>query len=259
MDPAAIQSDFAAALHDPSPDAVPTGFSDVAARRFRVYRNNVRIALIEALGAAYPAVLRLVGIPFFEQMARVYIEACPARQRTLNLYGDGFDDFVGGFGPARGLPYLADVARLERAVLEACHAADAPALDPVLLTALGPGLASARLTPHPATRLVRSAYPIADIWHANNGDSLLEDELVLANTAAGALVMRPGFSVSVEALASGQCTFVETLLAGDNLAAANAAAVLFDEGFDIIVAFRDLLAAGAFAGIASKPLEGEQV
>ena len=135
---AALQADFAAALRDRSPDAVPDGFSDAAARRFRVYRNNARVALIEALAAAYPAVSRLVGEPFFHRMAGVYAAAEPSRERTLNLYGETFADFVAGFAPARELPYLADVARLERAVLEARHAADAPALDPAAATALGP-------------------------------------------------------------------------------------------------------------------------
>ena len=85
---AALQADFAAALRDRSPDAVPDGFSDAAARRFRVYRNNARVALIEALEAAYPAVSRLVGEPFFHRMAGVYAAAEPSRERTLNLYGE---------------------------------------------------------------------------------------------------------------------------------------------------------------------------
>ena len=120
----------------------------------------MRVALVDALGAAYPAVLGLVGSEFFERMALVYASDRPATERTLNLYGGEFADFIVGFAPARELPYLADVARLERAVLEARHAADASALDPTALTALGAGLSAARLKPHPATRLVRSEYPI---------------------------------------------------------------------------------------------------
>ncbi len=253
---ATAQADFAAALNDPSPDAVPDGFSGAAARRFRVYRNNVRVALIEALAAAYPAVLRIVGEPFFHRMAGVYAAEEPSRRRTLNLYGENFADFVAGFAPARDLPYLADVARLERAVLEARHAADAPALDPGAAAALGPGLSSARLKPHPTTRLVKSEYPVAEIWHANAADAPTADDLVLTAGAAGALVSRPALSVSVEALAPGRCAFAETLLDGGDLAAAHAAAASLEEDFDVIPAFRDLLTAGVFAGVASKPGDG---
>ena len=253
---AELQADFAAKLRDSSPGAAPDGFPDAAARRFRVYRNNVRVALVEALAAAYPAVLGLVGTEFFERMALVYASDRPATERTLNLYGEEFADFIAGFAPARELPYLADVARLERAVLEARHAADAPALDPAALTALGAGLASARLIPHPATRLVRSEYPVAEIWRANTGDTPPEGELVVEAGAAGALALRPALAVSVESLTPGRCAFAEALLAGGDLAAAHGAAASLEEEFDVIPAFRDLLAAGAFAGVADQPSEG---
>ena len=256
---AASQADFAAALLDPSPDAAPAGSSDVAARRFRVYRNNVRVALMEALAAAYPVIARVVGTPFFERMARVFIAQRPARERTLNFYGDGLADFVADFPPARELPYLADLARLERAVLEARHAADAPALEPSVLTALGAEIAAARLTPHPAARLVRSAYPIADIWRAHEGDAPTTGDLAFATGAAGALVLRPRLAVSVAPLAPGRCAFVETVLAGGDLTAAHAAATSSDAGFDVMTAFRDLLAAGAFAGVAGNRGEGDRV
>ena len=255
---AASQAGFAAALLDPSPDATPAGSSDVAARRFRVYRNNVRVALMEALAAAYPVIVRVVGTPFFERMARVYIAKRPACERTLNFYGDGLADFVAEFPPARELPYLADLARLERAVLEARHVADAPPLEPSVLTALGAEIATARLKPHPATRLVRSAYPIADIWHAHDGDAPTIGDLAFAAGAAGALVLRPGLAVSVAPLAPGRCAFVETLLAGGDLTAAHAAATSLDAGFDVMTEFGDLLSTGTFAGVAGNRGEGDR-
>ena len=254
---AARQADFARALRDPAPDAVPDGFAGVAARRFRVYRNNVRVALVEALAAAYPAVERIVGAEFFRRMAAVHAADRPATARTLNLYGEGFPDFVAGFAPARDLPYLADVARLERAVLESRHAADAPALDPAVLTALGAGLATARLAPHPATRLVRSAWPVADIWRANTGDAAPDGALALTGGSGGALAVRPGLSVSVEALAPSRAAFAETLLAGGDATAAHAEAISIDAEFDVVAAFRELLAAGAFAGLAGQGDQGE--
>ena len=255
---AAAQAEFAAALRDPAPGAVPAGFSGLAGRRFRVYRNNVRVALTEALAAAYPAIRRIVGQPFFDEMARVYVSDRPATARILNLYGAEFADFVAGFAPARDLPYLADVARLERAVLESLHAADAPALDPAALGALGADLAAARFAPHPATRLVRSAWPVAGIWRANADDETPAGELVFSDGPEGALVLRPGLSVRVEALAPAGSAFAATLLAGGDAMAAAAAATAIDEGFDVVPAFRTLLAAGAFAGLAGQPGEGER-
>ena len=99
-------------VRDPAPDAVPDGFS--GARGTAVHdlsQQHVRVALIEALAMAYPAVARLVGTPFFERMANLYAAGHPALARTLNLYGGEFADFIAGFAPARELPYLADVAQ----------------------------------------------------------------------------------------------------------------------------------------------------
>ena len=255
---ASMQAGFAAALGDPAPDAAPAGLGEPARRRFRVYRNNVRVALVEALAAAYPAVRRIVGEPFFDEMALVYVSDRPARARNLNFYGADFADFLAGFPPARDLPYLADVARLERAVLESLHAADAPSLDPAALAALGTRVATARFAPHPATRLVRSRWPVARIWRANTGDSPPEEELVLAADGAGALVVRPALSVRVEALGPTECAFAGTLLAGGDPMAAEADAADRDGEFDIVPAFRNLLAAGAFAGLAGEKREGAQ-
>ena len=56
----------------------------------------------------------------------------------------------------------------------------------------------------------------------------------------------------------GRCAFVETVLAGGDLTAAHAAAAALDEGFDVMTAFTDLLAAGAFAGVAGNRGEGDR-
>ena len=49
-----------------------------------------------------------------------------------------------------------------------------------------------------------------------------------------------------------------TLLAGGDPMTAHAEAASTDEDFDVVPAFRELLAAGAFAGLAGEPREGEQ-
>ena len=61
-------------------------------------------------------------------MARAYALAEPPRSPVLMDYGAGFADFIAGFAPAASLPYLPDVARIERAWREAYHAADAEPL-----------------------------------------------------------------------------------------------------------------------------------
>jgi hypothetical protein len=223
--------------------------------RFRIYRNNARVALIEALAANYPVVWRIVGDRQFADIARAFVANRPSRERTLNFYGADFAAFVEAFDPVRAVPYLGDVARLERAVLESRHAAYATPLDPGTIAALGNGVATARLSTHPATRLVAALYPIADIWNAHGEENPQGDAMVFASGAAGALVVRPGFEVMVKALDAAIFAFTEALLAGHDLIGAHAAAAALDAEFDVLAAFRSLLADGAFAGIAAAQQE----
>lgn len=81
--------------------------------RLAVYRNNVVGSLIDALADAFPVAQQLVGVAFFRAMAGVFARQAPPRSRILAHYGEGFAEFIEGFEPARSVPYLADVARLE--------------------------------------------------------------------------------------------------------------------------------------------------
>ena len=135
------------------------------ARRFAVYRNNVHVGLVGALEKAFPVVRQLVGDGFFQIMARAYVAAEKPASPVMLDYGHGFPDFVAGFAPAEGLPYLADVARLEVALTQAYHAAEADALDRTGLAGLDLSrLDATTLALHPAARLVRSPCPVGTIW-----------------------------------------------------------------------------------------------
>ncbi len=121
-----------AALVDPNL-AVPRGLvsprGDADAKRFAVYRNNVHVGLVNALASRFPVTRRVVGAEFFTAMARVFVGQTKPRSPVLLTYGDDFPEFIAGFSPAAGLPYLPDVAQLEVLWSRAYHAADTPVLD----------------------------------------------------------------------------------------------------------------------------------
>src|SRR4029077_20816807 len=99
-----------------------------AALRYNVYRNNVTVSLIDALAAIFPATQRITGVEFFRAMARFHIRDTPPRSPLLFEYGHDFPDFIARYEYAQGMPYLPDTARIERAWLDAYHAADMPPL-----------------------------------------------------------------------------------------------------------------------------------
>jgi hypothetical protein len=229
---------FARALVNPSqPAPAATRRSDGRSveRRFAVYRNNVAVALIGALEARYPVVRRLVGDDFFRAMAGAYVAAEKPRAPTLIHYGDGFPDFVAGFPPAGAVAYLADVARLENAWIEAYHAAEAAALSLDALAAIAPdGFESLRFRPHPAARLLSFAHPAASIWAASQGDGEPRPPENWAGEEA--LVTRPDADVFVRVLPPGGFAFATALFSGASLgeAAALAAADGFDPGAHLV-------------------------
>lgn len=175
---------FAAALLDPQA-ALPPGLvawngSDPG-RRFLVHRNNVLSSLIDALADAFPVVQALVGEAFFRAMASVFVRSAPPRLRLLVQYGSAFPAFVECFGPARSLPCLSDVARLEFARTEAYHAADAaPLPQSAMQAALGSGerIGELRLGGHPSLRVLSSPCAFLSVWAAHQGaDNLAEIDL----------------------------------------------------------------------------------
>ena len=237
---------FARALVDPArpaPAATQRRDGRSVERRFAVYRNNVAVALIGALEARYPVVRRLVGDDFFRAMAGAYVATEKPRSPTLIAYGDGFPTFVAGFPPAGAIPYLADVARIENAWVEAYHAAEADALALDALAAIAPdALETLRFRPHPAARLLKFDHPAASIWAGSQRGG--EPRAPETWSAEEALITRPDADVFVRVLPPGGFAFAAALFSGASLG--EAAALAAREGFDPGAHLVGLIEAGAF-------------
>ena len=249
--PAERQQDFALALLDatrPTPRGLvgPDGLP--SPRRFAVYRNNVVAGLIETLKENYPAVHRIVGDEFFRAMAGQFAAAHPPRSPIMLDYGADFPVFIDGFEPAATLPYLADVARIERAWIEAYHAADAEPLSAGdLLVIDQERLAEVRLAIHPSLRVAQSRFPALTIWRMN----IAGGEPAAVDLEAGGedtLIIRPGAEVVVRQLPMGAAALVSALGAGEPVMAATVAALKATPCFDLGAVLAGLIEAGAFIG-----------
>lgn len=249
MDHAGRQSAFASALLDPAlpPPAGLTGARGTAdARRFAVYRNNVAVGLMRALSHRFPVTEKLVGAAFFASMARAYAAGNKPSSPLVFAYGDGFPDFIAGFDAAAGLPYLADLARLEANWTRAYHAADEAPLDIGALAALGESMGAARLRAHPAASLVCSVFPVGSLWQAHQADSVAPAAL---HGSECVLVARPGLAVTVHVLPPQDAAFAAALLDGASIGAAAEQAIAADENFDFGAAIVGLVSLGAFTSL----------
>jgi hypothetical protein len=131
------------------------------AERVAIYANNARIAFTETLIRTYPAVLRLVGEPYFRQCAREYQTTHPSSSGDLQHVGERFPAYLTHRHGDDQFSYLADVARLEWAYQEALLEAEEAPMDVKRLAAVDPDRYSdLRLRLQDSARLVSSNFPI---------------------------------------------------------------------------------------------------
>lgn len=243
---------FTPGLLDPTraaPAIVVGPNGKAAGKRYAVYRNNVTVSLIDSLAAIYPAVQRITGSDFFRAMARFHIRSSPPTSPLLFEYGREFADFITRYEYAQTMPLLADVARIERAWLDAYHAQDAAPLSAAALAAFASErLADLVFIAHPALRIVRSSFSAVTIFAANRDDAPIGR--IDASTPEDALITRPEFDVMVRRLPPGGAVFAERLASGEPLGGAAASALDACPHFDLASNITGLIEAGAFTSLA---------
>ena len=232
-----------------------------AATRASIYRTNILGNYRKALAATYPVVLRLVGAPFFNAAIDAFVRAHPSTRGDINRYGGELPRFLAVYAPARGLPYLPDVARLEWAIDQANIAADAPPLDLAALENVpADALGELRFVLHPSALLVVSPYPILHIWRVNQPDYAGESAVDLGEGGDALLVLRTAQGVSIEPLARGEQALLAALSAGATLADATQRAATAEPAFDLTASLRRYVAAQAIVGFraTTAPKTGTQ-
>jgi hypothetical protein len=146
------------------------------------------------------------------------------------------------------MPWLADTARIERAWLDAYHAADVPPLSPDALAAIPPdALGDLVFTAHSTTRIVRSAYPAVAIFAMNRVEGPVTP--FESSAAEDALITRPEMEVTVRLLPPGGAGFLTSLIGGERLGAAAATAFAEVPSFDLAGSIAGMIEAGAFAAV----------
>jgi len=243
---AAYYNALAAAILAP---ALPGG-QDASAREaagLAVYRNNVRSSLSKALAESFPVVGKLVGEKFFKAMAQEYFKAHPPASPMIRSYGGALPEFIEQFEPAKSVPYLADMARLEIAWLSAYHAADAePLAAEEILRRCGDDPEAAHPKLHPSLHLLTSLFPIASIWDMNKAENPARQKF---EGGQSVLIIRPRRDVRVTAISPGVHAALCALARGGSLGDAASAGLARERALDPQSVFQTLFGNELIIGV----------
>jgi len=243
------QAAFAAHLagHD-RPDLVDAIAGDrrTVRRRLQLHRHHVISSIGAALAATFPTVATLVGQEFFSLLARDFVAGAALEDPVLSRYGEHFSQFVAAKRDMHGLPYLADVARLDWALNVAFHAPLEPRLSAADLVGWPQdSLPSLSVRLPTGSSLIESAYPLDLIWQASQPGTSA-GQVDLAAGPACLVVFRRSEDAAFAVLSPDEAAFIKRLRRGDRLAIAAQHALRVEEDFDVTATFGRMLALRLF-------------
>lgn len=190
-------------------------------QRVQIYQNAVALILEEALATAFPIVRALIGDACFSAVAEAFKHEHPPQHGNLQVYGEGFVDFLRGWPATVELAYLPDVAAIEWARQSALLAADGKVLAAsAVATAAETGTV---LLLHPSVRLLDLATRALDIWRWCQAPEASNPQITDGPQAV--LVWRSGSEIACVELSSAGARLVGMIRAGNAVDTAIAAAV----------------------------------
>ncbi|NDY90324.1 HvfC/BufC N-terminal domain-containing protein [Ideonella livida] len=261
-----VQARWVAALLDPDLP-VPAGLGAPGggpgvARRFAVHRHNVVSGLVDVLASSLPVTQTAVGETFFRAMAAVFVRQHPPCSPVLAGYGQALPDFLRGFPPAAGLPWLADLVRLELAGQAALHAADdTPLAAGTLHAALAQpdALPRLRLPLRSGAAVLRSDWAVPSFWRAHQAPEAPEEDPAAGLAARlakldmdqpeAALLLRVDDRLRLLPLGPGLTALLEACGQGQPLGRAAAQALAAEPALDLGRGLGDLLAHEVWADL----------
>jgi hypothetical protein len=164
--------------------------------RWHVYAHGYLTRLNEALEQTFPAVRRILGEAAFSALVERFVREYPPVSFDLARAGDLLPLYLERDAFGRQLPFLPDLASLERRIAEAFVAPDTPLLTAADLRGLTPDeVARLPLRLAPGAAVVGSDFPLFDLWKCRTEEDDEAVSIELGNRPSVLLVSRPDVQV----------------------------------------------------------------
>lgn len=214
---------------------------------FNIYRNGFYRACIDALASNYPAIVALLGDTYFRTLAKNYVNEWPPEVGTLAGYGENFAEFIEMTSVSHNLPYLADVARLDRAWLEVYFSFVSTPLDAESIAEMaseGAEIDLERLTLSRSSALLLLQYPVAEIWRKLKDFGHIQKVVELPKEREHILLWRYDSEVMLRTLQAKEYQFFSSFKDGLVIEQAIEQAYGDDSELEMNDLFSNLIAAG---------------
>jgi len=137
--------------------------------RLEIYADMYFTRLHDVLAEEYAKLAAALGPAAFHGLVLDYLDACRPDHPSMREIGARLPAFLAAHPTIAGRPWLAELARLERARLEMVDSADAEALTLDALRALPPEqFAPLRLRLVPSHTLFASRYDVVSLWRSDD-------------------------------------------------------------------------------------------
>lgn len=138
-----------------------------AEERVDIYANMYFYRILDVLKEDFPATLAMLGLERFHNLITGYLIEYPPAHFSIAHAGNHLADFISEHPLRDEFPFLADLARLERALIDVFHAADAVPLDAEEMRGIAPEeWPSLKLRLHPANQILELEWKVPAILNA---------------------------------------------------------------------------------------------
>jgi len=149
-------------------DAIVRGDDRLSAQeRVDIYANMYFYRILDALKEDFPATVAVLGGDSFHNVVTGYILEYPPTEPSLLYCGRYLAAYLRDHPLRDGASFVADLARLERAIFEVFHGPDAAALGPDSLRAIAPtDWPAIKLAVHPSAQILALDWRVSELPRA---------------------------------------------------------------------------------------------